>query len=99
VQEENEKMAEIRILKSIVNDYFALQKNNDVPFYFNKEDLNGILQKLNNLKEEISTNHREIKVYCFACDTVLEILDSNICYCIKCDKFYSEEEIRNNCGI
>ena len=92
-------MAEIRILKSIVNDYFAMQKNNGVPFYFKKEDLNGILQKLNDLKEEISTKHREIKIYCFTCDAVLEILESSTCYCSICNKFYSEEQIRNNCGI
>lgn len=92
-------MTEIRVLKSTVNDYFALQKNNDVPFYFKNEDLNGILQKLNDLKEEINANHREIKIYCFTCDTVLKILESNTCYCRKCDKFYSEEEVRNNCGI
>jgi len=92
-------MAEIRILKSIVKDYFALQKNKDIPFYFNKEELNGILQKLNDLREEINTKQREIKIYCFTCDTVLEIFKSNTCYCHKCDKFYSEGEIRNNCGI
>ena len=50
---ENKKMTEIKLYKSITNDYFVLQKNSDVPFYFNKEDLIVLIEKLNELNEEI----------------------------------------------
>lgn len=92
-------MAEIKVYKSVANDYFVLQKNNTIPFYFKREDLNIIVAKLRELKEEIRYNHREIEIYCYECDTVLEILDNGMCYCKKCGKLFSENEIRLNCGI
>ena len=92
-------MGEIRVSKSIVNDYFALQKNNDVTFYFKKEDLELLITKLSELKEEINSKRLEIKIYCYECDTVLELLENGTCYCRECDKMYSENEIRINCGI
>ena len=92
-------MAEIKVYKSVAHDYFVLQKNNDIPFSFKKEDLKVLIEKLNELNEEISPLHRDIKIYCFNCDTMLEILDHGACYCKKCEKFYTENEIRINCGI
>ena len=89
----------ITLSKSISYDYFVLQKNNDISFYFKREDLNVIIVKLIELKEEIPYNHREIEIYCYECDTVLEILDNGTCYCKKCEKIFSENEIRLNCGI
>ena len=92
-------MGEIRILKSIVNDYFAMQKNNGVLFYFKKEDLKPLIEKLIELKEEIICEHQRIKIYCYKCETVLKILDNGTCYCKECDEFFSEGDIRINCGI
>ena len=92
-------MTEIKLYKSVANDYFVLQKNSDVPFYFKKEDLKLIIEKLNELIEEIPHIHREIKIYCYECDKVLELLENGTCYCRECDKLYSENEIRINCGI
>ncbi len=93
------KMTEIKLYKSVANDYFVLQKNSDVPFYFKNEDLELLITKLSELKEDINYKHIEIKIYCYECDTVLEILDNGTCYCKECDKFFSEDEIRINCGI
>jgi len=92
-------MTEIKLYKSVANDYFVLQKNNDIPFYFIKEDLKLIIEKLNELNEEIIHGHREIKIYCFVCGRILEILENNTCYCKECNRFFSEDEIRVNCGI
>lgn len=92
-------MSEIKVSKSIIYDYFVLQKNNDVPFFFKAEDLDVVIEKLLELKEEISSNHQKIKIYCFMCDEVLIVLDSNACYCDNCDRLFTEEEIRSNCGI
>jgi len=92
-------MAEIKVFKSVVNDYFVIQKNKGVPFYFKNEDLKVIIEKLNELNEEISPLHREIKIYCFKCETILEILENKTCYCKKCERFYTENEIRINYGI
>ena len=92
-------MNEITVSKSIIYDYFVLQKNNEIPFYFTKEDLDAVLQKLLELKKELITTHRKIKIYCFVCDEELLVLDSNACYCDNCDRLFTEEEVRNNCGI
>jgi len=92
-------MTEIKLYKSVANDYFVLQKNSDIPFYFKKEDLKPLLEKLIELKGEIIRGHQKIKIYCYECETVLEILDNGTCYCKECDKFYSEDEIRINCGV
>lgn len=89
----------IKLSTSIIYDYFVLQKNNDIPFYFQKGDLDAILQKLIELKKKLHKYQREIKIYCFVCGTALLILDSNACYCDVCNELFTEEEIRNNCGI
>jgi len=92
-------MSNITVSKSIIYDYFVLQKNNEIPFYFTKEDLDAVLQKLLELKKELTTAHRKIRIYCFVCDEVLIVLDSNACYCDNCDRLFTEEVIRNNCGL
>lgn len=92
-------MAEIKVFKSVANDYFVLQKNNAILFYFKKEDLELLITKLSELKEEINYEHREIEIYCYKCETVLEILDNGTCYCKECDEFFSEDDIRTNCGV
>jgi hypothetical protein len=83
----------------VANDYFVLQKNSDLPFYFQKEDLKIIIEKLNELSEEIPPIRLEIKIYCYECDAVLKLLENGKGYCRECDKLYSEDEIRINCGI
>lgn len=92
-------MTEIKLYKSVANDYFVLQKNTDVPFYFKREDLKPLIEKLIELKGEIISGHQRIKIYCYECDTVLEILENGTCYCKECDKLFSEDEIRMNCGV
>jgi len=87
-------MTEIKLYKSTANDYFVLQKNSNVPFYFQKEDLKPLIEKLIELKGEIICGHQKIKFYCYLCDTVLQILENGTYYCKKCDKCFSEEEIR-----
>ena len=97
--EELEMKDKIKLSKSIIYDYFTLQKNNDVPFYFNKGDLDVILQELIELKQEINKDYRKIKIYCFVCGTALLIIDSNACYCDICNRLFTEAEVRKNCGI
>jgi len=92
-------MTEIKLYKSVANDYFVLQKNNDVPFYFKKEDLKLLIEKLIELKGEIISGHQRIKIYCYECETVLDVLENGTCYCKECDKFFSEDEIRVNCRV
>jgi hypothetical protein len=92
-------MAEIKVYKSVANDYFVLNKNNGIPFYFKKEDLKVLIEKLSELNEEINYKRIEVKIYCCECDTVLEILENNTCYCKKCERIFSENEIRINCGV
>ena len=97
--EELEMKDKITLSKSIIYDYFVLQKNNDVPFYFEKGDLDAILQELIELKKEITKDYRKIKLYCYECGEVLLVLDSNACYCDICNRLFTEAEIRNNCGL
>jgi len=92
-------MSEITVSKSIIYDYFVLQKNNEIPFYFKKEDLDIVLEKLLKLKYELSATQQKITIYCYMCGEILLILDSNACYCDNCETLFTEEEIRNNCGI
>ena len=92
-------MTEIKLYKSVANDYFILQKNCDVPFYFKKEDLKPLLEKFIELEEEIICGHQKIKIHCYLCDTVLQILDNGTCYCRECEKLFSEGKIRVNCGV
>ena len=92
-------MIEIIVFKSVANDYFVLQKNNAILFYFKKEDLELLITKLSELNEEINYEHREIEICCYKCETVLEILENNTCYCKKCERIFSENEIRTNCGV
>ena len=97
--EELEMKDKIKLSKSIIYDYFVLEKDNNVPFYFKSGDLDAILQKLIELKKEINKNQRKIKLYCFVCGSVLLILDSNACYCDICNRLFTEEEIQNDCEI
>ena len=76
-----------------------LQKNNQIPFYFTTEDLDAVIEKLLKLKRELSAIQQKIKIYCHVCGEVLLVLDSNACYCDNCNRLFTEEEIRNNCGI
>ena len=54
-------MTEIKLFKSTANDYFVLQKSSDIPFYFQKEDLKPLIEKLIELKEEIMHGERNVK--------------------------------------
>jgi len=92
-------MSEITVSKSIVYDYFVLQKNNEIPFYFTKDDLHAVIEKLLDLKYELSATQQKIKIYCHKCGELLLVLDSNACYCDNCNRLFTEEEIRSNCGI
>jgi hypothetical protein len=89
----------IKLSKSIIYDYFVLQKNNEIPFYFQKDDVDAILQELIELKNKLNKHYRKVKIYCYECGEVLLVLDSNACYCDICNRLFTEDEIRNNCGI
>ena len=97
--EELEMKDKITLSKSIIYDYFTLQKNNDIPFYFKKGDVDAILQELIELKKKMNKDYRKIKIYCFVCGSVLLVLDSNACYCDVCNRLFTEDEIRSNCAL
>ena len=79
--EELEMKDKIKLSKSIIYDYFTLQKNNDVPFYFNKGDLDVILQELIELKQEINKDYNEEMEVCEDCGYHLNSHD----HCPVCD--------------
>ena len=92
-------MNEITVSKSIICDYFVLHRNNEIPFYFIKENLDEVIEKLLSLKYELSATQQKIEIYCPMCGEILLVLDSNACYCDNCNRLFTEEEIRTNCGI
>ena len=47
----------------------------------------------------ISEFTRNANIYCPDCDEMLLLTEDHHCYCEKCKKSFSEEEIRKKCGI
>ena len=89
----------IKLSKSIIYDYFVLEKEDHIPFYFQKDDIDAILKRLIELKQKIEKNDRKVKICCFVCGSELLVIDSNACYCDVCNRLFTEDEIRRNCAL
>ena len=44
-------------------------------------------------------HHRKIMIQCPDCGELFNFTNKDECFCNKCDKFFTDDEVRARCGL